>query len=277
MQKLVSVIIPAYNEEKLIEKTLVSLKKQSYRPIEIIVVYRGNDRTREISKKYADRVIFLSKKGASRARNFGAKEAQGQYLIFLDADSRLSKNAIENVVNSLGQGYAGGTAKIVYESENYKIKGVEILQNFCLNRWKICLCQFIYTTREIFKKSGGWPESIEFGEDMNFLKRLSRFGELKYDPDSQVLTSPRRFIRRKDYFYATLGGLLVLTGVKKLPFYAIRDAEKIKERESRIKTLLSKEISLLPQTRQFFFNIIKKERFKNLFENYKKILKNLRV
>jgi len=270
MQKLVSVIIPAYNEEKLIEKTLLSLKRQSYSPIEIIVVYRGNDRTREISKKYADRVIFLSKKGASRARNFGAKEAQGQYLIFLDADSRLSKNAIENVVNSLEQGYAGGTAKIVYESENYKIKGVEILQNFCLNRWKICFCQFIYTTKEIFEKSRGWPESIEFGEDMNFLKRLSRFGELKYDPDSQVLTSPRRFIRRKDYFYATLGGLLVLTGVKKLPFYAIRDAEKIKERESRIKTLLSKEISLLPQTRQFFFNIIKKERFKNLFENYKK-------
>ncbi len=276
MNKLASIIIPAHNEEKTIEKTLISLKKQNYRPIEIIVVYRGNDKTPEIAKKYTDKVFSLSEKGASRARNFGAKMAKGQYLFFLDADSKISQNTIQNAVYALEHGYVGGTAKIVYESENYKIKGVEIIQNFCLNRWKICLCQFIYTTKEIFEKSGGWPESIEFGEDMNFLKRLSEFGELKYDSDSQVLTSPRRFIRKKDYFYATLGGALVLAGVKDLPFYPIKDIEEMKEKKTRIKSLLNKEIPLPFQTQRFFFRMIGKNRVKNLFLKYKKMLKNFR-
>ncbi|RLC35066.1 MAG: hypothetical protein DRZ76_01245 [Candidatus Nealsonbacteria bacterium] len=271
--KLVSVIIPAYNEKKLIEKALLSLKRQSYKPIEIIVVYRGNDQTAEIAKKYTERVFLAKEKGASRARNLGAKKARGQYLVFLDADSELSKNTIQNVVSFLDQGYAGGTAKIVYKSKDYKIKGAEILQNFCLNRWGVCLCPFIYTTKEIFEKSGGWPESIEFGEDMNFLKRLSRFGGLKYDHNSQVLTSPRRFIRKKDYFYAILGGVLVLGGVKNLPFYAIRDVEEIKRKEPKIKSLFNKRISLPPKTQRFFLSMIDKKRFRKFFENYKNVLK----
>jgi len=273
-KNLVSIIVPAYNEEKLIEKTLLSLKKQSYKPIEIIVVYRGEDRTGEIAKKHTDRVFLLNEKGASRARNYGAKKARGEYLVFLDADSKLSRETIRSLVNSLRQKHvAGGTAKIVYESRNYKIKGVEVLQNFCLKHWGICLCQFIYTKKEIFEKSKGWPESINFGEDMNFLKRLSAFGELKYDSSSRVLTSPRRFIKNKDYFYAILGGFLVLGGVKNLPFYPIRDIQEKKREESKIKSLLGKEISLPVQTQQFFLSIINKERLKKFFENYKGVLK----
>jgi len=275
--KLASIIVPAYNEEKLIEKTLISLKKQSYQPIEIIVICRGEDQTSKIARKYTDRVFLLQEKGASRARNFGAKKAKGQYLFFLDADSKLSENTVQNAVNALDKEcIAGGTAKIVYESENYKIKGVEALQNFCLKRWGICLCQFIYTTKEIFEKSNGWPESIDFGEDMNFLKRLSAFGELKYDQNCLVLTSARRFIRNKDYFYATLGGFLVLSGIKNLPFYPIRDAKEEEKKESFIRNLFGKQISLPLQTQRFFFEIINKDRFKKLFENYKNVFKERR-
>ena len=271
--KLASIIVPAYNEEKLIERTLLSLKGQSYKPIEIIVVYRGDDRTGEIAKKHTNRVFPLQEKGASRARNFGAKKAQGHYLFFLDADSKLEHDTVQSAVNSLDKkNIAGGTAKIVYQSKNYKIKGVEVIQNFCLNRWGIFLCQFIYTTKEVFKKSGGWSESIDFGEDMNFLKRLSAFGELKYDSQNQVLTSPRRFLKNKDYFYAVLGGFLVLGGIKNLPFYAIRDDKETEKEKSDIESLLNKEISLSPQTQRFFLNIINKEKMGGLFERYKKIL-----
>lgn len=272
MNKLASIIIPAYNEERLIRKTLVSLKKQSYSPLEIVVVYRGKDKTAEIARQYTKKVFLLNQKGASQARNFGAKMAQGQFLLFLDADSELSENAVEKAIEHLKQrGVAGGTAKIIYESESYKIKGVEKLQNLCLKRWGICLCQFIYTTKEIFEKSGGWPESIEFGEDMNFLKRLSAFGKLKNDTSSQVLTSPRRFIRNKDYFYAVFGGFLVLSGIKNLPFYAIREKEEKRTKIIELKGFLNKEIPFPFKTQRFFLNIINRERFRKILKTIKKL------
>ena len=283
MSKLASIIVIAYNEEKVIRKTLISLKNQTYRPMEIIVVYRGNDQTREIAKKYADEVLFLEEKGASKARNFGAKHTKGEYLFFVDADTRLSQNVVSKAVKSLNKGYVGGTAKIEYESKSYKIKTTEAIQNFCLSYWKICLSQFIYTTRKIFDKSNGWPETIEFGEDMNFLKNISKFGKLKYISDSIVKTSPRRFIKNKDYLYATLGGFLVMGGIKNLPFYPIRPQELSKKKYlsilemNKMETLLKKEISFSLKDLQFLINIVNKSRFKKIFKNYKKLLKkNLR-
>ena len=283
MLKLASIIVPAYNEEKVIEKTLISLKNQTYRPIEIIVVCRGDDQTREIAKKYADKIVFIKVKGASKARNFGAKHAKGEYLFFVDADTRLSQNVVSKAVKSLNKGYIGGTTKIEYDSKSYKIKTIEAIQNFCLSRWKICLIQFIYTTRKIFDKSNGWSETIDFGEDMNFLKKLSKFGKLKYISDSIAKTSPRRFIKNKDYLYATLGGFLVMGGIKNLPFYPIKPEELSKKKYlsileiNRIKRLLKKDISFSSKDLQFLFKIINNDRFKKIFENYKKLLKkNLR-
>ena len=273
--KLVSVIIPALNEEKLIEKTLISLKKQSYRPIEIIVVDNGScDQTSEIAKKYADKVLYLSKKGANRARNFGAKAAKGQYLTFMDADTKIGENTIQNVIGFLKKGYIGVTPKIIYESKDYKTQLIEGLQNFCLNRWKIFFTPFICMTKEVFVNCGGWSESIDFWE-IDLLKRLSKFGELKYDSNSVVKTSSRRFIRNKDYLYAVLGGVLALQGTKNLPLYPVRDIER-NERE-KIMLLLNKELSFPPRKLQFLIGLISENNFKDLAKNYKKYLKNLRV
>jgi len=279
MFKLASIIVIAYNEEKVIEKTLISLKNQTYKPIEIIVVYRGNDKTEEIAKKYADKIVFNKEKGASKARNFGAKYAKGEYLLFVDADTRLNQNITAKAVKSMNKGYVGGTAKIEYNSRSHKAKVIESLQNFCLNRWKICLIQFTYTTRKVFNKSNKWSEMIDFGEDMNFLKDISRFGKLKYISDSTIKSSPRRFIKNKDYFYAILGGFLVMGGIKNLPFYPIR-SESYKRNYldileiNRIKKLLKKEISFSSKDLQFLFTILNKNKFKKIFENYKRFLKN---
>ena len=281
MNKLASIIVPAYNEEKVIEKTLISLKNQTYRPIEIIVVCRGNDKTKEIAGKYADKIVLIKEKGASKARNFGAKHAKGEYLFFVDADTKLSQNIVAKAVKFLNKGYVGGTAKVEYDSKNYRIKVVEVIQNFCLDRWKICLIQFIYTTRKIFDKSNGWSETIDFGEDMNFLKDLSKFGKLKYISDSIIKTSPRRFIKNKDYIYATLGGFLVMGGIKKLPFYVIRPQETSKKKYlsilemNKIKILLKKEISFSPKDLQFLLDIVNKSRFKKIFKNYKRLYAGL--
>jgi 1,2-diacylglycerol 3-alpha-glucosyltransferase len=96
---LVSIIIPALNEEKYIEKTLKSVRRQTYPKIEVIVVDNGStDRTGEIAKKYANKVIVEEKRGIGIARNRGAKEAKGDILLFLDADTEIEKDCVEKIV-----------------------------------------------------------------------------------------------------------------------------------------------------------------------------------
>lgn len=227
MNKLVSIVIPALNEELLIEETLVSLKTQNYQPVEIIVAVdsRSKDKTIQIARKYADRALYAPVKGASATRNFGARAAQGKYLMFLDADTKVSKNLIGNGVEFLNSGYVGGFARVIYETGSPKVKLIEAVQNFFLSEGTPFYVQSFYTTKEFFRKSGGWNEKISLGEEVDILKRISKFGRLKYDSASSIRTSPRRFIKNKDFSYAVLGAALALTGLKNLPYPPVREVK----------------------------------------------------
>lgn len=228
MNKLVSVIIPAFNEESLIGNTLASLREQSYQPVEVIVVVdtRSRDNTFQVAKRYVDKVLHIYKPRASSARNFSASVAQGEYLLFLDADTKISQNLISNGVTFLSQGYAAGFARVIYETRSAKIKRVEAIQNSYLSQGKPFYVQSFYTSKEVFQKSGGWDEKRRLGEEVDLLRRISKLGKLKYDPDSSVRTSPRRFVRNKDYFYAVLGASLALAGIKNLPYPPVREVKE---------------------------------------------------
>lgn len=228
MNKLVSVIIPAFNEELMIKNTLISLREQNYQPLEVIVVVdsHSKDNTFQVAKRHADKVLHISKPGASAARNFGANVAQGEYLMFLDADTKVSDNLISNGVEFLNKGYAAGFARVIYETESAKVKSIETIQNLYLSQRKPFYVQCFYTSKEIFQKAGGWDEKIRLGEEVDLLRRISKLGELKYDPDSSVRTSPRRFVKNKDLFYAVFGASLALTGIKNLPYPPVREIKQ---------------------------------------------------
>ena len=117
----VSIIVPAYNEEKVIEKTIKSLLELSpLNPIkEIIVVDDGSeDRTLEIAKIYQESITVLEKKhgGKAAALNFGIKHANGDVMVIVDADTILDKNALSSLVigftTNSKLGAAGGNIKI---------------------------------------------------------------------------------------------------------------------------------------------------------------------
>ncbi|GIW62271.1 MAG: hypothetical protein KatS3mg090_0097 [Patescibacteria group bacterium] len=94
----ISVIIPAYNEEKYIEATLKSLTKQTKKPFEIIVVDNNcTDRTAEIAKKYNCKVIKETRQGITPARNKGFSSAQGDIFVKLDADTIVDKDFLEKI------------------------------------------------------------------------------------------------------------------------------------------------------------------------------------
>ena len=96
--KKISVIIPMYNAEKYIKKTLNSIIEQSYQNWEIIIIENGSedkspDIIREYEKKYPEiRMIKGPGKGPGPARNRGLKLAKGDYIVFVDADDYIEKN-----------------------------------------------------------------------------------------------------------------------------------------------------------------------------------------
>lgn len=97
-----SIVIPVYNVENYIGKCLESIKKQTFKDYEIIVVDDGSDdNSMKIVKKYDTKIINSSHVGVSEARNIGAKQAKGDYLIFLDSDDYWDKDLLKELTKSM--------------------------------------------------------------------------------------------------------------------------------------------------------------------------------
>src|SRR3989344_9240167 len=134
MGKLVSVIIPVYNEEQSIGECLKSLKIQTYRPIEIIVVDDGSgDQTVNVISNYKSQItnlkLFKQKHlGPGPARNFGASHASGEILVFVDADMTFDKNFMKDLVKPIVEGKTIGTF-----SKNEMVKNRNNILSNCWN------------------------------------------------------------------------------------------------------------------------------------------------
>lgn len=114
--RLVSAVIPMYNEQKDIAECLTSLKKQTYHKIEIILVDDGStDDTIKIAKQTATKerlnVVILNQKhqGPGKARNLGASKAKGDILVFVDSDMTFDKDYIKNLIKPINDGVIGTT------------------------------------------------------------------------------------------------------------------------------------------------------------------------
>jgi glycosyltransferase involved in cell wall biosynthesis len=101
--KLVSVIIPCYNQAHFLGEAIESALRQSYKNFQIIVVDDGSvDATQEVASRYKRvECIRQENRGLPGARNAGMRASRGEYIVFLDADDRLMKNALEAGVKSL--------------------------------------------------------------------------------------------------------------------------------------------------------------------------------
>lgn len=99
---MISIVVPARNEEDKIGELLSSIENNNFTEYEVIVV-DGNsrDRTVEVAESYGARVISGPLRGTAAARNVGWKEAKHDYVYFLDADSELPENALEEVSKTI--------------------------------------------------------------------------------------------------------------------------------------------------------------------------------
>jgi len=201
MKPFISIIIPTLNEEKYIETTLKALKNQNFEgKFEIIVVDgMSKDNTAKIAKKYADKIIVVKKEGISTARNAGVKVADGNILLFVDADTIPLYNALSEVSkqfqkkNIVGAGFPIFALSpyfkdfIIYWMYNIFMKtsikyGNPQIPGIC--------CAY---RKDVFDKIGGFDENIETWEDYDLSSRVSKHGKCVCLENTLAFTSPRRF------------------------------------------------------------------------------------
>ncbi len=191
MSASVSVLIPALNEEKTIATVLADLIK--LRPHQVIVVDGGSrDRTREISAQMGAKVI-TGARGRARQMNCGAREATGDILLFLHADTRLPPAALDDIVAALKDPrYLGGRFDIDLDGDHWLLKIVGAMINYRSRITKVGTGdQAIFVRREVFARMGGFPD-IPLMEDIAFCRALKRLGGIAC-LRSRVRTSARRW------------------------------------------------------------------------------------
>jgi glycosyltransferase involved in cell wall biosynthesis len=196
---MISIIIPSLNEEKYIDHTLRSLKAQDYKGgYEIIVIDGGSkDKTVRIAKKYADRIIVIGK-GVSKARNRGAKEAKGDVLMFIDADTSLVYNALTEFHETFkDKKVAAATCPVIplspFAKDFLPYWGFSMfMKNTVKTKSPKVAGICIACRKSAFDKTGGYDESLETGEDFDFSGKLAKLGKFAFIESTFCMTSPRR-------------------------------------------------------------------------------------
>jgi glycosyltransferase involved in cell wall biosynthesis len=172
---LVSVIIPTKNSSRTLEACLKSIKDQSYKNIELIVVDNNStDDTKEIAKKYTDKVFNYGPERSAQ-RNFGVKQAKGEYLLIHDSDIYFNIDSVKECVE-LSQGENCDAIILPERSIGIgfwaKVKAFE--RSFYMGNDYIEAPRFF--KRAVYEKLGGYDENLYAGEDWDLAIRLRENG-----------------------------------------------------------------------------------------------------
>jgi glycosyltransferase involved in cell wall biosynthesis len=177
----ISIVVPAFNEEKLIERSLKCIRSAAITFSEIgweheIIVCDNNssDRTGELARALGDRVIFEPVNQISRARNAGAAVANGQWLVFVDADSYPSAELFAEMVVQIESGRCiGGGATVEFDQSAPWAIGVICIWSW-LSRWQRWMAgSFIFCQARAFQDLGGFSHELFVAEEIDFSKRLN--------------------------------------------------------------------------------------------------------
>src|SRR3989344_4317537 len=192
----ISVIIPAHNEEKYIRPTLHSLKNQTYQNFETIVVANGcTDKTEEILQKREServKVLTLPVANVSRARNYGASKADGELLLFLDADTQLASDALQKMKDQFSSEDAIATTTVAPDEPAFSLSLAMAFKSFNLRTglYKGCSGALLCRRADFDAVNGYDPELIMLEHRKLILKLLEKGKYCCVDAPS--ITSMRR-------------------------------------------------------------------------------------
>jgi glycosyltransferase involved in cell wall biosynthesis len=225
----VSVIVPAYNEERLLPGSLRSIRA-AMRAFEdagwsselIVCDNNSTDRTTEIAAAAGARVVLEPVNQIARARNTGAAAATGDWLVFVDADSYPGAALFADVVRAIASGrvLAGG-ATVAAESDRRVVRATVGVWNLIsrLARW--AAGSFIFCEAATFRRLGGFNQALYAGEEIDLSRKLKRVARCEGRRMVILHRHPLRTSARKAHLYTARDALrfysrVILTGGRAL-------------------------------------------------------------
>ena len=193
---LFSFCIPAYDEEQLLPGTIAAIKDAAQAlslDFEIVVADDGStDGTADAAVAAGARVVRIERRLISAARNAAAREARGDVIAFVDADTRIHAAAVSQAIALLRSGCVGGGALVRFDGR------VPVWSTFILECMSLTYRlvgfptgAFLFCTHEAFEQSGGFNEKLFAKEEVLFAIALKRVGRFRLIRD-RVLTSGRK-------------------------------------------------------------------------------------
>lgn len=193
-----SIVIPAYNEEANLPATLraarEAMEAAGAQPFEIIVADDDStDATAAVAHENGARVIRSGKRNIGASRNAGAREARGEVLIFIDADTLITPGTVRGAIAALDSGAIGGGAAIAWSEpvNNHAANGCLRLWNWYSKVRRLPAGSFFFMLKTDFDAVGGFDERFYASEELHLGKALKKRGRLEI-VSAPVLTSPRK-------------------------------------------------------------------------------------
>lgn len=216
---MLSIIVPAHNEELLLGRTLYHLTTaldELRLPSEIIVVDDAStDRTAAIAEEYGARVVHVNHRQIAATRNAGAREARGDMLLFVDADTLVSVYPLRAAVDAMEKkGAVGGGCRFYFEGR-LPLYG-RIMQSLAMPLYSLARLAsgcFLFCKREAFEAVGGFDEKLFAAEEAYLSRALHKKGRFVILRES-VTTSGRKLRTYSFGEVLRLFGGIALSGPK---------------------------------------------------------------
>jgi glycosyltransferase involved in cell wall biosynthesis len=217
----ISVIIPAFNEEKLLGASLAEIQAASRSftsrgwDCELVVCDNNStDRTAEIARAAGAQVVFEPVNQIARARNTGAAAATGNWLVFVDADTHPCPALFAEVADQIAAGrcLAGGVT-IRLDEHHLIAGGITQLWNLTSRLQKLLAGSFIFVEAKSFRELGGFSLELFASEELELSQRLKALAK-RLDRKIVILhRHPIRTSARKMRLYTWREHLKLLTRI----------------------------------------------------------------
>jgi len=200
-----SIIIPAFNEEKYIAKSIkFAQEQQGGFDMEIIVVNNAStDKTKQIAESLGVLVVDEPKKGVGQARKTGTEVARGEYILHIDADTHLPEDYLQQVYKRFqkdselvclgGQFYFYDANLFWCVTRFFLFYPFYWFAKFSLRKSIGPIGNGMVFKKTTYQKTAGFDPELKYGEDFDINQKLANVGEIKLDLTLKYFISSRRF------------------------------------------------------------------------------------
>lgn len=193
----VSVVVPAYNEEKILGSCLRSLRSQTVDCEIVVCDNNSTDRTHEIAKKYAHRVIKEKKQGTMHALNSGTKIARGDLIAITGADCEVPANWIESFMPYFRDDRViacYGPIDPLEDKHKRYFSMLNYAEKICikLGLWFVIQGANFMVRRDILESAGHFDTAVKVFEENGLFKKIRKMGKVKFISKNAVKASTRR-------------------------------------------------------------------------------------